>query len=219
MKVITRVAAMLDNEVFSLPEPYRHHHVLAAINRHYRRQGKPHPYGVPDVQGFVNLEGMFMDRSHARQMFLEYGQEDFDSMHGRDLFSENCWTTPGDWQAPPGSPAYELFYHNNNHAVIDGLLTVEPFMGSRRPYHLDTVLADIYYRDRVLISCDHQGFSDTPLTDTLYSQLYEHQLTGVEMLERIYHYFATKLPSSLGIKYVYTHLPRSSYDGTEGDES
>ncbi len=173
MKVITRVAVMLDNTVFSLPEPYRHHHTVAAINRYYRQQNLPHPYGVPDVQGFVNLEGMFMDRSHARQMFLEYGQEDFDRMHARDLFSENCWTTAGDWQAPPDSPEYKLFHHNHDHAIIDGLLRVEPFIGSRRPYHLDTVIADIYHRDRVIVSYTQNGFWHALGFDQMV-----HHLTG-----------------------------------------
>lgn len=198
MKIITHVAMLYDNIVWSLPEPYRHHHVLHAVHKKKEAEGALVEYqNAPVVQGFLTSEGMFVDRYDAYQMFTEYGQQEYDIDREGQLYSENCWRTAGNWMAPDGSEAHALYHHTNDKATISSLLKEEPFIGSKRPYRIDTVMSDIYHRERVVILVDDVDFS-AQIAPVLYSQIHRERMSDPH--ERIKRYFETLLPSSN--KYV-----------------
>lgn len=73
---ITHVAILLNNMVFRLPAPYRHHDVIKAL----ADLGLPWP--IKGTQGFTNASGSFYDRVNAA---LAVG------ITGGELFSEDLW--------------------------------------------------------------------------------------------------------------------------------
>ena len=88
--MITHVAIKYDGKIYSLPSPNRHHHIIRMI-------AAENGVGIkgPDVQGFLDKDGNFLNRREAYiyakehcQIIRKYlpGQYDGDS-----LFSEDLW--------------------------------------------------------------------------------------------------------------------------------
>lgn len=85
--MITHVAIKTEDEVvWSLPSPNRHHDV---INRIYeqRQDGKM----VTGEQGFLNHEGVFLDRKEALQIAIQADQLIRKTFPENELFSEDLW--------------------------------------------------------------------------------------------------------------------------------
>lgn len=79
---ITHVAIKYDDHIFSLPKPNRHHHVIRMIG------GIP----GPNIQGFLDDEGRFLDRKEALQVALAAGQVlNPADIRANQLFSEDLW--------------------------------------------------------------------------------------------------------------------------------
>lgn len=79
--MITHVAIKYDGKVYSLPAPNRHHDVIRMIG------------GIsgPDVQGFLNDKGYFLNRVQAMIHAKHYGQLKQRHHKGDLLFSEDLW--------------------------------------------------------------------------------------------------------------------------------
>lgn len=90
MKQITHVAIKYDGKVWSLPAPNRHHNVIRLI-------AKTNGVGIkgPDVQGFLDDSGTFLNRREGMALAEANGQlkRDNDPKHyqGPDLYSEDLW--------------------------------------------------------------------------------------------------------------------------------
>lgn len=82
---ITHVAIKYANKVFSLPAPNRHHDVIRMIG------------GIsgPDVQGFLDANGVFLNRKQAFEVATQTGQikrpDTPGTYQGPQLFSEDLW--------------------------------------------------------------------------------------------------------------------------------
>src|SRR5690606_17267395 len=79
---ITHVAIKYRGRVWALPAPCRHHHVIRLIG------------GIegPDIQGFCDDRGTFLDRKEALSVALEAGQvKDPAAIRADQLFSEDLW--------------------------------------------------------------------------------------------------------------------------------
>jgi hypothetical protein len=82
---ITHVAIKYANKVFSLPAPNRHHDVIRMIG------------GIdgPDVQGFLDANGVFLNRTQAFEVATQTGQikrpDTPVTYQGPRLFSEDLW--------------------------------------------------------------------------------------------------------------------------------
>lgn len=218
MKIITHVAQLFDNMVISLPEPYRHHHVFKVMTGNPQLPRWDMRQGTHEVQGFLTSEGMFVDRLDALKLFKEYKQTDYDEPRS-ELFSENCWTTPGDWQAPIGDPERTLYDHNNSMETMLSLMKIEPFIGSTAPYRIDTVASDIFHREGIVVTLDNYDFK-TRYADKLYSQVYEEQAKSLnEACKRIEAYLASLRVPNVRLKHVRQFTPRSSYTRTQEVDS
>jgi len=80
---ITHVAIKYANKVFSLPAPNRHHDVIRMIGGVYG----------PDVQGFLDANGTFLNRKQAFLIAEQTGQLNRNpgGYQGPELFSEDLW--------------------------------------------------------------------------------------------------------------------------------
>lgn len=80
---ITHVAIRYAGETWQLPAPNRHHHVIRAIG------------GIkgPDVQGFADENGTFLNRRQAMTLAMLNGQLNRrpGGYQGPELFSEDLW--------------------------------------------------------------------------------------------------------------------------------
>lgn len=79
---ITHVAIKYRGRIYSLPAPNRHHHVIRMIG------------GIkgPDTQGFLDNDGVFLDRKKALAVALAAGQvKDPSDIRAGQLFSEDVW--------------------------------------------------------------------------------------------------------------------------------
>ena len=87
--MITHVAIMEGAKVFSLPNPFRHHHVIHMIfELEERKLGNP----VDGIQGFLSSNDIgdmrFVGREEAREIAFANGQTH--RLNGI-LFSEDLW--------------------------------------------------------------------------------------------------------------------------------
>lgn len=85
-ELITHVAINHDDSgrIWSLPAPYRHHHVLRVM----AYLGEPIP--VRGTQGFLTNSGEFLMRKAAAHLALNSGQAS--QLHAPpNLFSEDLW--------------------------------------------------------------------------------------------------------------------------------
>lgn len=82
-ETIIAAAVMLDDEVWQLPSPARHHHILWAID-----QVLPGRAIEAHEQGFITNTGRYVGRTDARRIAIMAGQTDTDKP---ELFSEDLW--------------------------------------------------------------------------------------------------------------------------------
>jgi len=85
-ETIERAAVILDGEVWQLPRPARHHHILWAIDQVTGRGIE----GIPANQGFVTSTGRFVGREDAARIAVLAGQV-IEPQYGRELYSEDLW--------------------------------------------------------------------------------------------------------------------------------
>lgn len=82
---ITHSAVIHNGVTFSLPAPYRHHHVLVVI---YKEHGE----STYNEQGFLDNEGKFLTREEAFVIAKAAGQiKDITATCGDRLYSEDIW--------------------------------------------------------------------------------------------------------------------------------
>ena len=87
---ITHVAVNYSGDIYALPAPNRHHNVIRMI-------AKENGVGIsgPDIKGFVDSLGYFLNRSEAYVLALQNGQLKRDSdpklYQGKELYSEDLW--------------------------------------------------------------------------------------------------------------------------------
>lgn len=87
---IASAALRVAGEVWTLPPPVRHCHLVHAWSQSHWRDGGPTP--IPEhEQGFVTSTGRFVDRVEARRIAKEAGQLLPRASVGEDLFSEDVW--------------------------------------------------------------------------------------------------------------------------------
>ena len=83
-RTITHSAIRYQGETFALPAPNRHHHVIRYIG------------GIrgPDIQGFLDNRGKFLNRREAMRVARAAGQLIRPAVGGYQgplLFSEDLW--------------------------------------------------------------------------------------------------------------------------------
>lgn len=83
-RTITHSAIRYQGETFALPAPNRHHHVIRHIG------------GIrgPDIQGFLDNRGKFLNRREAMRVARAAGQlirPTVGGYQGPLLFSEDLW--------------------------------------------------------------------------------------------------------------------------------
>lgn len=88
---IEKAALTKDGQVFSVPRPARHNHVIYFAHKTLGLSEDPVEPLNEDVQGFVTSTGRFVDRAEAAKIALEAGQ----IPEAKDaLYSEDVWDTP-----------------------------------------------------------------------------------------------------------------------------
>lgn len=87
LPTITHVAIKRDDVVYSLPRPNRHHHVLWNVI------AKKKTNEENEVQGFLDSDGKFLNRSEAFELASANGQlnRKQGTYNGNLLFSECIW--------------------------------------------------------------------------------------------------------------------------------
>lgn len=84
--MITHVAIKYQGEIYSLPAPNRHHHVIAMIAHEV-----DHAVGANE-QGFLDDQSSFLDRVQALEHALLNNQvKDVNDIRAGQLFSEDVW--------------------------------------------------------------------------------------------------------------------------------
>ena len=91
---ITHVAILFDRRLWSLPRPYRHHHLIQVIR--YLDPFIEHVDGTQGfldagTQGFLDASGKFLTREQARLAAEANGQIRGGRLIGTVLTSEDLW--------------------------------------------------------------------------------------------------------------------------------
>ena len=82
--MITGVAIKLENEIWSLPKPARHNHVIQLIIE------KTILNRVAGIQGFITDKGEFLDRVQGAKYAIGCGQIE-KLKWAPNLYSEDLW--------------------------------------------------------------------------------------------------------------------------------
>lgn len=103
--MITDVAIRQDENIYSLPRPARHHHVIWYMGMPLDEGGLGLPIPIEGEQGFLTNTGEFVDRKQAKIIAQQCGQ----ILPGREersdeLFSEDVWETQGPDMSSGKSP-------------------------------------------------------------------------------------------------------------------
>ena len=85
LEIVDRAAVVLDGEVWHLPRPARHHHILRALDNVL-----PGRAIEAHEQGFVTSHGRYIGREEAAQIAMVTGQVS-KLMAPPDLYSEDLW--------------------------------------------------------------------------------------------------------------------------------
>ena len=86
---ITHVAIRFDSQIYSLPAPNRHHHVIRHI---CETTGVKCVDAYGENQGFLDETGRYLTRAEALVVAMKTGQCRADRpICGDVLFSENLW--------------------------------------------------------------------------------------------------------------------------------
>jgi hypothetical protein len=88
---ITHVAVRLFAVVWSLPRPYRHHHILNEILPKYAPQLYVEVDADDKDQGFLDADGRFLTRKQALNNAVANGQIKNGKLIGSILTSEDLW--------------------------------------------------------------------------------------------------------------------------------
>lgn len=75
-----------DGNVYSLPKPNRHHHVIHMMVKQYN-----HPIPINGEQGFITNEGKFVNRIEAKVIAVNNNQLTSRAGNEEELFSEDVW--------------------------------------------------------------------------------------------------------------------------------
>ncbi len=178
---ITRVSILYRGKNYSLPPPYRHHHVIQWLARNCDTT-RWLPGERPHSQGFTNSLGIYVDRLTAAKQFVEAGQEIIPPMHTDELYSENAWGTPGKWWEELGHPERTLYDFHEDHDRIDSLMTATPYEGGYGPYRFDICYADYFAVEGKAIDLEYfKKFYGTwyirrVVSPVLYSELFKTPL-------------------------------------------
>lgn len=86
--MITHVAIRFQGKVFSLPRPYRHHHIIRVICYLDSEVDSVDTHG--DDQGFLTDEGQYLTRAQAEEYARDFGQLT-KPIIGGVLTSEDLW--------------------------------------------------------------------------------------------------------------------------------
>ncbi len=87
MQPITHVACRLNGVVWSLPKPFRHHHVLKMMFDH----GTVWNDGDEKSQGFLDASGTYLTRREAEENAFANYQVKNGALIGGILTSEDLW--------------------------------------------------------------------------------------------------------------------------------
>ncbi len=85
---LTGVAVRVDGKVFSLPAPYRHHHILNVV---LPGLGVDYVNSDDRDQGFVDASGRFLNRKQALVSAEVNDQIKSGKIRGGILTSEDLW--------------------------------------------------------------------------------------------------------------------------------
>lgn len=92
---IKQAAILLEDEIWTLPRPARHHHIVWAIED--VRSGKSPEYRFGALiqargeQGFIDENGLFLNRPSAAIRARQHGQLTKELIAPPNLFSEDLW--------------------------------------------------------------------------------------------------------------------------------
>ena len=85
--MITHVAIRFRDQIWSLPRPNRHHHVIRMIVEKTNCETV-----CDDEQGFLDDTGQFLTREEALKVALQHNQvKDVNDIRCGMLFSEDVW--------------------------------------------------------------------------------------------------------------------------------
>ena len=84
-ELIATAAICHEDLIFSMPRPYRHHHIA------HKMFFSDLPKSWQRYQGFVTTTGRFVDRKEAAQIALASGQITELKFVSDELFSEDLW--------------------------------------------------------------------------------------------------------------------------------
>lgn len=87
-EIIVAVAINRAGEIWTLPKPARHHHVIKAMNDVHPAKGRL--LVAEGVQGFLTSAGRFVDRPEAAQIARQAGQI-ATLIAPPNLYSEDLW--------------------------------------------------------------------------------------------------------------------------------
>jgi hypothetical protein len=87
LEPLTHVAIIFDRRLWSLPKPYRHHHILQVI-RFLEPDNKEDKDGI---QGFLDARGHFLTRLQAVENAEANNQIKGGKLIGSVLTSEDLW--------------------------------------------------------------------------------------------------------------------------------
>lgn len=82
---ITGVGIIVDNVLYKLPRPYRHHHCIKLA---FDKLRKPI---TTASQGFITSEDRYVSREEALTIARQSGQLTQQHSHPTKLFSESIW--------------------------------------------------------------------------------------------------------------------------------
>lgn len=91
---LTHVAIRFRDQIWSLPRPYRHHHVIRLIiwaTDNFGAQDVSHVDAYDDDQGFLDASGRYLNRKQAEVSAWLNKQLKNDRLIGSVLTSEDLW--------------------------------------------------------------------------------------------------------------------------------
>lgn len=91
MVTIATAAIFINDEIWTLPRPARHHVIQRAWALAHGGGGAILLRLPSHVQGFVTSEGAFVDRFEAARIALKSGQIKALKFQSGELFSEDLW--------------------------------------------------------------------------------------------------------------------------------
>lgn len=88
---ITHVAIRFGDTTWSLPKPFRHHHIFAMVSLLWRPEMGIREDREEDEQGFLDSGGRFLTRAEAGVLARDAGQLRNGKQIAECLTSEDLW--------------------------------------------------------------------------------------------------------------------------------